>query len=39
MQDETDGDMQMAKYIMIRAIAFCGLTSISTMVLALPYMA
>jgi len=28
----------MAKYFLIRLLAFCGLTSLSTMVLALPYM-
>jgi hypothetical protein len=29
----------MARYIMVRLVAFCGLTSLSTVVLALPYMA
>ena len=29
----------MARYFMVRLLAFCGLTSLSTVVLALPYMA
>jgi hypothetical protein len=29
----------MVRYILVRAVAFCGLTSLSTMVLALPYIA
>ena len=29
----------MLRYILIRSFAFCGLTSLSTVVLALPYIA
>ncbi len=28
----------MVRYILLRVLAFCGLTSLSTMVLALPYL-